>query len=167
MQQPGHLAAVAQRPAHGAGRVHRPGSAVAGPDSQATQGPVVGAPGLPPGAGRALARLGGSEALFLSVGRNYPLEAREQAVRLQGALGEANWSAAARQSHSLRGVAGTVGAEALAAYLLALEARLRADPASLQVAGECAQVGAEVEHSIGELAQACAVLEARRAILAS
>ena len=119
------------------------------------------------GAARALQRLGGNAQLFLSVARNYPGDARLQAKSLDEALADARWGDAAKQCHSLRGVAGTVGADALTAHLAALEAALRANPALLAVASERAALVPHIERSIEALAQACASLEARRVILVS
>ena len=119
------------------------------------------------GAARALERLGGSESLFLSVARNYPGDARAQAKVLDEALAESRWSDAAKLCHSLRGVAGTIGADGLAAHLAALEAAVRSEPDQLAIECERAALALQLARSIAELAQACATLEARRVILAS
>lgn len=73
----------------------------------------------------ALAAHGGDAALLARLGRRFACEQDEIVARADRALREGNHAAAARELHTLRGLASTFGAQALAEAAGIAEARIR------------------------------------------
>ncbi len=113
----------------------------------------------PAGATRALRRMGGNAALFVNVANKYPVDAAHMVGLLDMQLAQGHTVDAGRSCHGLRGVAGTVGADALCAFLLALESKLHGSD-SIDAQAERAQLAGLFAASVNELALAAAGIEA-------
>ena len=121
--------------------------------------PVPALP-APDGAARALRRMGGNVALFVSVAEKYPHDAGQILARLDAQLAAGEAAEAARSCHALRGVACTVGADELGAALLALEHDLHAAAGGADMADARARVARLFAASVVTLSQASATIGA-------
>ncbi|MBV8658292.1 MAG: response regulator [Burkholderiales bacterium] len=74
----------------------------------------------------ALRRIGGNEALYLRLLQQFVVEETDTVARLAAALAEGDKTAAVRIAHGLKGVAGSVGFEALQVSAFALEQAIKA-----------------------------------------
>ena len=74
---------------------------------------------------RALARLAGNRSLYAQMARMFAAEQGESALQLVKALQQGDRDEASRAAHTLKGVAATLGAEALSALAAQLERALR------------------------------------------
>ncbi len=92
-----------------------------------------------------LARTMGRSALYLSLLRKFPANQGDAVVALRAALEKDDWTTAERIAHTLKGVAGTIGAGILQAQAEEFEhlLRTRASPATIGTALE--PLGAELE----------------------
>ncbi|MYN40930.1 hybrid sensor histidine kinase/response regulator, partial [Duganella sp. FT109W] len=118
----------------------------AGGDGAAASGPLPDA-GLNSAA--ALKRLGGLESVYLIALRSFIAEAEKLAAQLQTAREEENCNAALPALHTLKGLAGTVGADRLAALSQQAELALKDDEAAWapleQVLDACPGVAGDIE----------------------
>ncbi|MYM76049.1 hybrid sensor histidine kinase/response regulator, partial [Duganella sp. FT134W] len=115
-------------------------------DGAAAAGPLPDA-GLNSAA--ALKRLGGLESVYLIALRSFIAEAEKLAAQLQTARDNENCSAALPALHTLKGLAGTVGADRLAALSQQAELALKGDAAAWapleQVLDACPGVAGDIE----------------------
>ncbi|MGE4071218.1 MAG: ATP-binding protein [Lysobacterales bacterium] len=109
----------------------------------------------------ALARLAGHRTLYAQMARLFAQEQGESVSRLRTALSQGDRIEAARAAHTLKGVAATLGAEALSALSSQLERALKrgTDPEELQrlsdrLADALAQAIVALERAAEELAPA-------------
>jgi two-component system sensor histidine kinase/response regulator len=93
-------------------------------ESQPLTGPVAGLD-----IEQGLRRVGGSHALYLTVLRKFAAGHRGAAVQVSDALAAGDRRTAERLAHSLKGVAATLGAEAVKADAAAIESALHGDAA--------------------------------------
>ncbi|MYN30688.1 Hpt domain-containing protein, partial [Duganella levis] len=118
----------------------------AGGDGAAASGPLPDA-GLNSAA--ALKRLGGLESVYLIALRSFIAEAEKLAAQLQAARDDENCTAALPALHTLKGLAGTVGADRLAALSQQAELALKEDDAAWapleQVLDACPGVAGDIE----------------------
>jgi PAS domain S-box-containing protein len=97
----------------------------------------------------ALKRLGGLESVYLIALRSFIAEAETLAAQLQAARAAQNCNAALPALHTLKGLAGTVGADRLAALSQQAELALKGDDAAWapleQVLDACPGVAGDIE----------------------
>ena len=100
-------------------------------DERATSAPNdAAAPSVQLNSAAALARMGGLAPVYLMALRSYAAEVERSGAALRDAVAARQLNMATPVLHTLKGVSGTVGAEALAALAAQAEATLRgtADP---------------------------------------
>jgi PAS domain S-box-containing protein len=154
---PRTTAAVNAPHAAGAANASRAAAVASAPDGAATalrgggDGAVVSGP-LPDAglnSAAALKRLGGLESVYLIALRSFIAEAEKLAAQLQAARDDENCNAALPALHTLKGLAGTVGADRLAALSLQAELALKEDDAVWapleQVLDACPGVAGDIE----------------------
>jgi PAS domain S-box-containing protein len=154
---PRTTAAVNAPHAAGAANASRAAAVASAPDGAATalrgggDGAVVSGP-LPDAglnSAAALKRLGGLESVYLIALRSFIAEAEKLAAQLQAARDDENCNAALPALHTLKGLAGTVGADRLAALSLQAELALKEDDAAWapleQVLDACPGVAGDIE----------------------
>ncbi len=86
----------------------------------------AGIPGLDTSAG--LRRVLGRAPLYLSMLHKFAAGQKDLPQRLRHVIDERDWATAERMAHTLRGVAGNIGASALADAAAGLEAALQSEP---------------------------------------
>jgi len=136
----------------------RPGS-VPAPIAPAPAAPEAHAPR--PDAGlnsvAALKRMGGLESVYLIALRSFVVEAERLARQLRVARSELDSVAALSALHTLKGLAGTVGADRLATLSLAAEQALKQDASAWapldQVLDACPEVAEGIEQLLTESRQ--------------
>lgn len=106
----------------------------------------------------ALARMGGNTILFRRMVQRFEADAGVLAAAILARLDEGDAAAAAREAHSLRGIAGTVGAGTLAACAARLEQDLRRTPASADRRAIEAELQRHLRTGIMTLAEAVEIL---------
>ncbi|MYM31832.1 response regulator [Duganella sp. CY15W] len=113
-----------------------------------------GADGALPASGlnsaAALKRLGGLESVYMIALRSFVAEAEKLAQQLQTARSEQNTEAALPALHTLKGLAGTVGADRLATLTQLAERALKQDATAWapleEVLDACPAVAEDIEH---------------------
>ena len=113
----GVLRRLCRRPA---GEAVAPASAAAAPDAALSQAAAEAGVELE----AALMRLGGNRRAYRRLLRQCAQDLAEQAARLRALAAAALWADAAREAHTLKGLAGTLGSRALAASAAAAERAL-------------------------------------------
>jgi PAS domain S-box-containing protein len=143
-------------------RLCRPGHDVAPVPAPA---PAAAAAAVPASAGAAaidlgaaLARMGGDRALYMALARTYATEAQQFMPSLKEALAQPDAKVAADILHTFKSAAGIVGAGALQAAAVSLEARLRSGAAFPDPDAALAQLQALVDDSMAALDQVTAAL---------
>jgi CheY-like chemotaxis protein/HPt (histidine-containing phosphotransfer) domain-containing protein len=105
----------------------------------------------------ALKRMGGLESVYLIALRSFVVEAERLARELRAARGELDSVAALSALHTLKGLAGTVGAERLATLSQAAELALQQDASAWapldQVLDACPEVAEGIEQLLTESRQ--------------
>lgn len=111
-------------------------------------------PGVLPGINlqQGLRRLAGNETLYRSLLRKFHLDFHEAAAAIRRALEQGDVSGAERQAHTIKGVAGNLGAEHLATAATALDAVLKVTAPGTRAVPpeweEMAQALAEVQEGL-------------------
>ena len=108
---------------------------------------------------RALARLGGKLKIYVRTLRGFTSGLRGLPRRLQDQLRRAERDTLSRELHTLKGVAATVGAMALARQASEAEAQLAGVPPVTGEADGVARLGAAIDTAAASLALLCAVLD--------
>ncbi len=125
-------------------------------------GPSVAAESLPdlPGVNVAesVRRIGGKVAIYYSILDRFRIDNRNAATRIRDALASNDQKTAERLAHTLRGIAGTIGAEALQNQAGLLESSIK-NGVSNEVESLLTQIDQELAILIARIDQA---LEARR-----
>ncbi|MYM23877.1 response regulator [Duganella sp. FT135W] len=102
----------------------------------------------------ALKRMGGLESVYLIALRSFVVEVDKLAAQLQAALAEHNITAALPALHTLKGLAGTVGADRLAMLTQLAERALKQDPGAWSpldpVLDACPEVAEDIEQLLTE-----------------
>ena len=108
---------------------------------------------------RALARLGGKLKIYVRTLRGFTSGLRGLPRRLQDQLRRGERDTLSRELHTLKGVAATVGAMALARQASEAEAQLAGVPPVTGEADGVARLGAAIDTAAASLALLCAVLD--------
>ena len=116
---------------------------------------------------RALARLGGKRQVYGRTLRSFTADLRSLPSQLVGQLQRGERDALRRELHTLKGVAATVGATALAALASAAESRLASDSPAADEAGTVARIGAAIDQAAASLEVLCAALDGGQAAATS
>lgn len=130
-----------------------PAAPIAPPDVLAARAEQRLAPDAGLNSADALARLGGHAPLYQHALRSFRGEMDKLMPRLAEAAAAGDATKAAGTLHLMRGLAGMIGAERLAAAALAAESELMPDVGEMPSWGRVAQVS-------GEVAAACALADA-------
>ncbi len=119
-----------------AGQTLAPASAAAAPDPALTQAAAEAGVEL----AAALTRLGGNRLAYRRLLRQCAEDLAEQPARLRALAAAARWEDAAREAHTLKGLAGTLGSRALAASAAAAERALASGGTAAAVAELCTAI---------------------------
>ncbi len=76
----------------------------------------------------AIRRLGGNHDLYQQIIEQFGAEARAHMARIEREAEQENWTVVLRELHTLRGLAGTLGASVLATTIVGAEAALKREP---------------------------------------
>ncbi|MBK9573956.1 MAG: response regulator [Rhodoferax sp.] len=100
----------------------------------------------------ALSRLGGNKALYLRTLKSFLNDSANTVQQLEGQLRDARLDDAARQLHTLKGLAATIGATALAGAVARVESLVKHDAQGLPLAAGMAEMQATLAatHSVLE-----------------
>jgi signal transduction histidine kinase/CheY-like chemotaxis protein len=107
----------------------------------------------------ALNRLGGRQDVYHRLLGSFARDLAGLPARLQGLIASGDHTAASRQLHTLKGLAGTLGASALAAEAGTAEAQLNSDPAASLAAVAAGRVGDAIAAAGPRLAELLQALE--------
>ena len=99
----------------------------------------------------ALSRLGGNKALYLRTLKSFLNDSSGAAQQLEDLLREARRDDAARQLHTLKGLAATIGATPLAAAVARAESLVKSDAPALPLAAGMAEMQATLSATIAAL----------------
>ncbi|MEO7335950.1 MAG: PAS domain-containing protein [Caldimonas sp.] len=108
----------------------------------------------------ALRRLGGNRKVYGRTLRDFVKDLASLPGQLKALLEGGAWIEAARELHSLRGVAATVGALALSRCAGEAESALAADPSAAEVTAAVEDVSAFIGTALQQLTALCAMLDA-------
>jgi two-component system sensor histidine kinase/response regulator len=101
----------------------------------------------------ALRRVLGKKALYLSMLRKFITGQKSVVKEIAGVLQENAWDEAERLAHTLKGVAGNIGATAVASIATQLESALKERQTHLQIEVYLQQLAPPLDHLIGQLEQ--------------
>ena len=140
-------------------RFYKPTQRAAGDDRPATVAAVDHArerpPGLPPIAGLdiadGLARVGGNETLYRTLLRKFVDEHAATAEQVREARAKGDTTSAERLAHTLKGVAGNIGASKVREAAGALEKLIRDGAAGAEIDAATANVGAVLQPLVDQL----------------
>jgi two-component system sensor histidine kinase/response regulator len=133
-------------PADAADGAPRPQSAAPALDLAAR---LAGVAGLDAEAG--LRRVLGKEAVYLSLLRQFVNGHRDDAAAVRAALAAGDAATAERLAHTVKGVAGNLGADGVAAAAASLEAGLRAGESDAAQAGKLAELASAIAALVSAL----------------
>ncbi len=130
-------------------------------DALATTAPLPDLPPQPEGFdfAAALARLDGNRSLFASLARRFEKDCAALVAAAQAALLQGNRTAVAREMHTLKGLAATLGATALARQAAAAEAAFTAPGGTDSDTGHLAQLASAIDAVVAVLLAAADALD--------
>jgi PAS domain S-box-containing protein len=98
-----------------------------------------------------LRRVLGKKTLYGSMLRKFVTGQKSAVAEISGALRENSWEGAERLAHTLKGVAASIGATAVASLATQLESALHERQPRVQIEAYLQQLAAPLEHLIGQL----------------
>jgi CheY-like chemotaxis protein len=98
-----------------------------------------------------LRRVLGKKPLYLSMLRKFVTGQKSAVAEISGALQENSWEGAERLVHTLKGVAASIGATAVASLATQLESELRERQSRPQIEDRLQQLAVPLDHLIGQL----------------